>query len=39
MLEATVQRVGIPRSKVYVNVEEYGNIASASLPIALHEAW
>jgi 3-oxoacyl-[acyl-carrier-protein] synthase-3 len=38
MLEAIVQRVGIPQSKVYVNVEEYGNIASASLPIALHEA-
>ena len=29
---------GIPREKVFVNVEEYGNIASASLPIALHEA-
>ncbi|MGA2032869.1 MAG: beta-ketoacyl-ACP synthase 3 [Thermoguttaceae bacterium] len=38
MLEAIVERVGIPRAKVYVNVEEYGNIASASLPIALHEA-
>jgi 3-oxoacyl-[acyl-carrier-protein] synthase III len=38
MLEAIVQRVGIPRAKVFVNVEEYGNIASASLPIALHEA-
>ncbi len=38
MLEAIVERVGIPRSKVYVNVEEYGNIASASLPIAFHEA-
>jgi 3-oxoacyl-[acyl-carrier-protein] synthase III len=38
MLEAIVQRVGMPRQKVYVNVEEYGNIASASLPIALHEA-
>ena len=38
MLEAIVQRVGIPWEKVYVNVEEYGNIASASLPIALDEA-
>ena len=37
MLEAIVRRVGIPREKVYVNVEEYGNIASASLPIALDE--
>ena len=38
MLEAIVQRVGIPPEKVYVNVEDYGNIASASLPIALHES-
>ena len=38
MLEAIVQRVQIPQEKVYVNVEDYGNIASASLPIALHEA-
>jgi 3-oxoacyl-[acyl-carrier-protein] synthase-3 len=38
MLEAIVQRTGFPPQKVYVNVEEYGNIASASLPIALDEA-
>jgi 3-oxoacyl-[acyl-carrier-protein] synthase-3 len=38
MLEAIVERVGIPREKVFVNVEDYGNIASASLPIALDEA-
>lgn len=38
MLEEIVRRVGIPREKVFVNVEEYGNIASASLPIAFWEA-
>jgi 3-oxoacyl-[acyl-carrier-protein] synthase-3 len=38
MLEAIVDRVGIARSRVYVNVEDYGNIGSASLPIAFHEA-
>ncbi len=38
MLEAIEERVGIAREKVYVNVEDYGNIASASLPIALDEA-
>ena len=38
MLEAIVSRVGIPRERVFVNVEDYGNIASASLPIALHES-
>jgi 3-oxoacyl-[acyl-carrier-protein] synthase III len=38
MLEAIVARTGVPIAKVFVNVEEYGNIASASLPIAFHEA-
>ncbi len=38
MLEAIVARVGIPLAKVFVNVEDYGNIASASLPIAFNEA-
>jgi 3-oxoacyl-[acyl-carrier-protein] synthase-3 len=38
MLEAIVARTGFPAEKVYKNVEEYGNIASASLPIALDEA-
>ncbi len=38
MLEAIVKQTGFPPEKVYVNVEEYGNIASASLPIALDEA-
>ena len=38
MLEAIVDRVGIRRERVYANVEHYGNIASASLPIALDEA-
>ncbi|MGQ9576226.1 MAG: 3-oxoacyl-ACP synthase III family protein [Thermoguttaceae bacterium] len=38
MLEAIIQRTGFPAEKVYVNVQEYGNIASASLPIALDEA-
>ena len=38
MLETIVGRLGIPPEKVYVNVEDYGNIASASLPIALDES-
>ena len=38
MLEAIIERTGFPQEKVFVNVEEYGNIASASLPIALSEA-
>jgi len=38
MLEAIVAKVGIPQEKVFVNVEEYGNMASACLPVALDQA-
>lgn len=38
MLEAVVAKVGVPMDKVFVNVEEYGNMASACLPIALYQA-
>ena len=38
MLEAIVEKVGAPQDKVFVNVEEYGNMASACLPIALDQA-
>ena len=38
MLEAIIEKVGAPEGKVFVNVEEYGNMASACLPIALDEA-
>jgi 3-oxoacyl-[acyl-carrier-protein] synthase-3 len=38
MLEAIVARVGAPLAKVFVNVEEYGNMASACLPVALDQA-
>lgn len=33
-----MERTGFPREKVFVNVEEYGNIGSASLPISFDEA-
>ena len=38
MLEAIVQQVGAPPDKVFLNVEEHGNMASACLPIALDQA-
>jgi len=38
MLEAIVAQVKVPQSKVFVNVEEYGNMASACLPVALDQA-
>jgi len=38
MLEAIIARVGIAPERVFTNVEDYGNMASACLPIALDQA-
>ena len=38
MLEAVIERVGIAQEKVFVNVEKFGNMASACLPVALDQA-
>jgi len=38
MLEAVVEKIGIELEKVFINVENYGNMASACLPIALDQA-
>ena len=38
IIEATAKHASVPMSKVFVNVERYGNTSSASIPIALDEA-
>jgi 3-oxoacyl-[acyl-carrier-protein] synthase-3 len=38
MLEAIVAKTGFPKEKVFSNVAEYGNMASACLPVALDQA-
>ena len=38
MLEQVIEKIGIAPEKVFVNVEDHGNIASACLPIAIDEA-
>jgi 3-oxoacyl-[acyl-carrier-protein] synthase-3 len=38
IIDATAKYAGIPREKVYVNVDRYGNMSSASIPVALDEA-
>jgi len=38
IIEATAKYAGIPMDKVFVNVDRYGNMSSASLPVALDEA-
>lgn len=37
IIEATAQYAGIPMEKVYVNVDRYGNMSSATVPVALDE--
>lgn len=38
IIEAAARRMDLPMDKFMVNVERYGNMSSASIPIALHEA-
>lgn len=38
ILQAVAERVGVPLEKIFVNVEKYGNMSSASTVVALYEA-
>jgi len=38
IIDATTRRLGMPKEKVFINIDRYGNTSSASLPIALNEA-
>lgn len=38
IIDATARYAGIPPEKVYVNLDRYGNMSSASIPVALDEA-
>ncbi len=38
ILEAIAERLGAPMEKVYVNLDRYGNMSSASVAVALDEA-
>ncbi|MFC1660656.1 beta-ketoacyl-ACP synthase III [Gemmatimonadota bacterium] len=38
IIDATAKYAGIPREKVYVNVNRTGNTSSAAIPVALDEA-
>lgn len=37
IIEATGNRLRLPREKVYSNIHKYGNVSVASIPISLHE--
>jgi len=38
ILDSTLERLGIPASKCWMNLEKYGNTSSASMPTTLDEA-
>jgi len=38
IINATAKYAGIPMEKVYINVDRYGNMSSAAIPVALDEA-
>lgn len=38
IIQSVAKRLNIPEEKVYVNIENYANTSSASIPIALDEA-
>lgn len=37
IIDATGRRLKVPKEKVYSNIERYGNVSVASIPICLHE--
>jgi 3-oxoacyl-[acyl-carrier-protein] synthase III len=37
IIEATAHRMGLPKEKVMINIERYGNTTSATLPLCLWE--
>lgn len=37
--QAVAQRLGLPEEKLVSNITQYGNTTSASIPIAMSEAW
>jgi len=39
IMKSTAKRLNIPEERVFVNIEKYGNTSSASVPIALNEAF
>lgn len=38
IIEATAKYAGMPMDRVFVNIDRYGNMSSASIPVAIDEA-
>ncbi|MDN5292738.1 MAG: 3-oxoacyl-[acyl-carrier-protein] synthase [Eubacteriales bacterium] len=39
IIEAAAKRLNLDMERVYVNIDRYGNISAATIPVALDEAW
>lgn len=39
LIESIAQQVGLPKDKIFINIDKYGNTSAASIPIALCEAF
>jgi 3-oxoacyl-[acyl-carrier-protein] synthase-3 len=39
IIDAAVDQLGIPKEKVFNNIQRYGNTSGGSIPIALDEAF
>ncbi len=39
ILEAARARMGVPAEKLYINIDEYGNSSSGSVPLVFDELW
>ena len=38
IIEAVARRIGLPIEKVAINIQEYGNTSTATIPLALKDA-
>ena len=39
IIDSAMEKLGIPASQAFVNINKYGNTSAASIPLALDEAW
>jgi 3-oxoacyl-[acyl-carrier-protein] synthase-3 len=39
IIESVGERLGLPCEKVVINLQKFGNTSSATIPLALEEAW
>jgi 3-oxoacyl-[acyl-carrier-protein] synthase III len=39
VIDSAMEKLGLGKEKVFVNIHKYGNTSAASIPIALDEAW